>query len=390
MDHVDVFISGGGIAGLVAAAALADLGHRVLVADPTPQRIDQRSTAYLVPSRDLLRRVGLWEALASDALPLDALRIVDTIGWPPSVTETVLFTPEELTHAHFGWNIPNARAREVLLDRLREMPGVTLRTDAGFAGLLTRTSEARVQLTDGTRLCAQLVIGADGRASPVREALGIPAQIHRYGQKALAFAATHSLPHGNVSTEIYNQGGAFTTVPLPDRDGRPCSAIVWMMDGPEAVETAGLSDDAFNAKMTTRAAGLLGPMSRLATPDVWPVVTQVAQALTAERSLLLAEAAHVLPPIGAQGLNTSLRDVAVLRDVVRDRPETPLGSPEQLARYAKARGSDTHLRASAIDLFNRVCQSGAAPVQSLRSFGLRATGKIAPLRLGLMKAGMGG
>ncbi|MCG6901958.1 MAG: FAD-dependent monooxygenase [Rhodobacter sp.] len=399
LPRSDIFISGGGIAGLVAAAAFGHAGFSVVLADPTPAPdtpadtsadtgADLRSTAFLHPARALLDEIGLWQALAPLATPLDALRIVDTTGWPPEIAETRIFSAQELDQQSFGWNLPNWQTRAELLRFIRAQPGITFLPGVGFAGMLARTNAAIVSLSDGSRLGARLVIGADGRASPVREAAGIGVSTTRYGQKALAFTATHPLAHENISTEIYNRGGAFTTVPLPDQNGVPASAIVWMNPGPRAQALAALPEDQFDAEMTGRACALLGPMQRTGAVAVWPVITQRATRLTAERTALVAEAAHVLPPIGAQGLNTSLHDVAALYDLARAEPEA-LGAPAQLARYARLRERDIAMRARAIDLFNRICQSGEPAVQALRRAGLTSVHDIGPLRQSIMRAGLG-
>ena len=234
-----------------------------------------------------------------------------------------------------------------------------------------------------------LAVAADGRASPLREAKGITAEITRYGQKALAFVVTHAVPHDNVSTEIYLSGGAFTLVPLADHDGQPASAVVWMNDGRRAAELASMDAEAFSDAATERSTGVLGRLSLVTQRRSWPVVTQRATALVAERTVILAEAAHVLPPIGAQGLNTSLHDVASLVNLAAARPDG-LGDQTLLTAYAKARATDIHARAKAIDLFNRVCRSHNPSVQALRGLGLKLVHDVAPLRKGVMRAGMGG
>lgn len=393
-ETTDILISGAGIAGMVAAAGLARSGWRVTLVDPAPpvqeaaaEGSDLRSTAFLQPARTLFERLDLWPLLAGHATPLDVLRVVDSSGWPPVLRGSRAFEAADLGIDSFGWNVPNWLTRREVGRALAALPGVDLRWGTGFAGMLTRDGEARVRLTDGTRLSARLVLGADGRASPVAEAAGIARRVTRYGQKALAFAVTHDLPHGNVSTEIYNSGGAFVTVPLPDHQGRPASAIVWMADGPRAVALARLEQEDFEAELRLRALDVLGGM-RLASPiRVWPVVTQRAERLVARRVALVAEAAHVLPPIGAQGLNTSLADVAALLATLEAAADP--GAPELLASYARGREGDIAARARVIDLYNRICRAGTGPVQELRLAGLRAVHDLAPLRHRVMRAGLG-
>ena len=317
---------------------------------------------------------------------METLQVIDTTGTPPEVRTTRAFEATDISDAPFGWNIPNWRARAVLSGALGAR--VDLRLGVGFADILQRDREARITLTDGTRIAARLVLAADGRASPLRYKLGIGVKTTRYGQTALAFCVTHDLPHHNVSTEIYNRGGAFTLVPLADVDGTPAAAVVWMNDARAAMEIAALPDAAFNARATERSTGVLGGLTRVGGIGQWPVITQTATALTAPRVALMAEAAHVMPPIGAQGLNTSLQDVSALIDAVAAHPGDP-GDPAVLAAFAKTRSADVTLRAGVSDVFNRVCQSDNPSVQALRSAGLKAVHDIKPLRRAVMTAGLG-
>ena len=392
---VDIFISGGGIAGLTAAAAFAHQGLSVVLADPTPppdtngaEGSDLRSTAFLEPARELLKTIGLWEAVSEFAEPLNTLRVIDCQGDPPIPRTDRAFQSTDLGSPSFGWNLPNWLTRKVLAETLSNAPNVDLRLGAGFAHMVTREREAIVTLTTGDQVRARLAIGADGRNSPLREAVGIGCKTKRYGQKALAFVVAHPVPHENVSTELYLSGGAFTTVPLPDFQGQHCSAIVWMNDGPDALRLNALDDTQFSKAATSRSCGVLGDLQVISPRNVWPIVTQEAERLTSERVALIAEAAHVLPPIGAQGLNTSLRDVAILAELVLSE-KFVIGTTDFLSAYATARRQDIHMRARFVDLYNRICRSDLPPVQDLRSAGLRAVHDIAPLRRRIMTAGMG-
>ncbi len=393
---VDIFISGGGIAGLTAAAAFAHEGLSVVVADPakppssaSKQGADLRSTAFLGPSRELFESIGLWDPLAPLAQPLDALRVIDCQGQPPEPRTDRTFQPADLGEESFGWNLPNWLTRKTLAGSLASAPNVELLLGVGFANLLTREKEAIVTLSNGDQIRARLAIAADGRTSPLRAASKIEVKTKRYGQKALAFVVAHKCPHENVSTELYLSGGAFTTVPLPDHDGQHCSAIVWMNDGARAQELAAMGASTFSQAATERSCGVLGEMTLLTQRNLWPIVTQEAERLANERVALIAEAAHVLPPIGAQGLNTSLRDVSELLRLYRDTPNS-LGTAEFLKRYEQARAKDIRWRAHIIDLYNRLCRSDLPALQDVRSAGLKLVHNVTPLRRSIMRAGMGG
>ncbi len=392
--HTDVFIAGGGIAGLSAALAFAHAGFSVVLVSPAPPVTEQRgegsdlrSTAFLQPAKQLYEEIGLWKAVCEDAVPLEGLRIVDSAGWPPEVRDLREFRASDLGETCFGWNLLNWRVSKGLMDVLAREPRVELRFGVSFSGMLTRRAGAIVRLSDGNSVSARLVVAADGRNSTVRSAAGIDVEITRYGQKALAFTVTHPIPHENVSTEIYNEGGPFTMVPLRDVGGRPASALVWMNPGARALELTAMEADEFNATMSARSCHHFGPLELASERRVWPIISQRATALTAERTAILAEAAHVVPPIGAQGLNTSLNDVIALRDLAQTNAAS-LGSPDMLREFSQIRSADIRARVVAIDLFNRVTRSPSAAVQALRLTGLRTIHGVKPLRLTLMRAGM--
>ncbi|KIC26125.1 MULTISPECIES: UbiH/UbiF family hydroxylase [unclassified Leisingera] len=394
-ETCDILISGGGIAGLTAAAAFASKGFSVICADPAPpvterdaEGSDLRTTAFLQPAQALLERCGIWARLADHAAPLQIMRIVDAGGARPEPRVVKDFNAADISDQPFGWNLPNWLLRREMIARLAELPNVDLRFGTGTTGLFTRTDEARVGLSGGTQVTAKLVVACDGRNSPMREAAGIPVKTTRYGQKALAFAVTHPVPHDNVSTEIHRSGGPFTLVPLPEYQGQPSSAIVWMERGPRAQDLLNLAPAAFEAAMTERSCGLFGDLKLASRRTIWPIISQSAERLNGERLALMAEAAHVVPPIGAQGLNMSLGDLRSLLELAEARPES-LGDAQMLAAYHKARHNEILLRVKGIDLLNRTSMLAPRPLRDLRAFGLNALYSLAPVRKTLMQMGLG-
>jgi 2-octaprenyl-6-methoxyphenol hydroxylase len=316
------------------------------------------------------------------------MRIIDAGGADPEPRLIKDFDAADISDQPFGWNLPNWLLRREMVARLAELPNVGFRPGVATARLLTRESEAQVTLSDGTRVTARMVIAADGRRSTIRQALGIGVRTTRYGQKALAFAATHPIAHQNVSTEIHRSGGPFTLVPLPDRDGRPCSAIVWMETGPEALRLAALPEAEFDAAMTARSCGILGPLTLASRRMVWPIISQTAERMAGERCALMAEAAHVLPPIGAQGLNMSLADLRVLLSLTRADP-AGMGGSAMLDAYHNQRHWEVQARVTGIDALNRASMMGDPALRDLRATALNVLYAVAPVRRTLMKAGLG-
>lgn len=392
IDDIDILISGGGLAGLIAACAFGAEGFSVLCVDPAPPvteedaaGADLRSTAFLMPSVALFERIGLWEALAPHATALQVMRIVDAGGTAPTPRLTRDFDAAEIGDQPFGWNLPNWLMRRELMARIDALPSVRVIHGTGTASVLPRSEGAVVTLTDGRRLRARLLIGADGRDSAVRRALGIGVRTWRYGQKALAFAVTHDQPHHNISTEVHRAGGPFTLVPLPDRDGRPGSAVVWMDDAAAIDALTALSAPAFEAALNDRSAGVLGHLRPATRLTAWPIISQIADRFTGPRTALIAEAAHVLPPIGAQGLNMSLADLSALLDLSRADP----GSAASLARYDRCRRPEAMARILGIDALNRASQLRLRPLRDLRAAALGGLYAVTPVRRLMMRAGLG-
>ncbi|WP_417208011.1 UbiH/UbiF family hydroxylase [Antarctobacter sp.] len=394
MDY-DIVISGGGIAGLTATAAFASAGFSTLCVDPTPpvttrdgDGADLRTTAFLQPAQAFLEEIGLWPRLADHAMPLQVMRIVDAGGPVAEPRVTKDFDSTDISGKPFGWNLPNWLLRREMATRLGELAKVDFRTGTATTALFTREGEARVTLSDGSKLRTRLVVAADGRGSPMRQAAGIGVKTTRFGQKALAFAVTHPIPHCNVSTEVHRTGGPFTLVPLPDLDGQPCSAVVWMEDGPKAERLYALDQTAFEAEMSARSCTLFGPLKLASRRTIWPIIAQEAERLTSQRLALIAEAAHVVPPIGAQGLNMSLKDLTALRDLAMDRPEG-LGDRQMLDAYHRARIADIRARVAGITALNRISQLSTEPLRDIRAKGLDALYSLKPVRTSLMRLGLG-
>lgn len=394
-ETTDILVSGGGVAGLTAAAAFGSAGFRVICVDPEPpvtamdsDGADLRTTAFLQPSVPVLEEAGLWSRLEPFAAPLQIMRIIDAGGDLPEPRIVKDFDASDISDHPFGWNLPNWLLRREMVARLAELPNVSFRPGIATTKLLTREAEALVTLSHGSRISARLVIAADGRNSTMREALDIPVRTLRYGQKALAFAVNHPIPHKNVSTEIHRSGGPFTLVPLPDRNGLPCSAIVWMETGPNAQRLAALPVAAFEAEMNKRSCHILGPLTLISRRSIWPIISQIVDRMAGERTALLAEAAHVVPPIGAQGLNMSLADLRVLLELA-EADRAALGDAKMLETYHRRRHLEVQARVTGIDALNRASMMGAQGLRDLRATALNALYSVAPVRKTLMRAGLG-
>jgi 2-octaprenyl-6-methoxyphenol hydroxylase len=377
--HCDIAVVGAGPAGLAAAVALRQAGFDVVCTGPAPDpgKPDRRTTALLGGSLRFLESLGLWDSVRDAAAPLRTLHIIDRTGRLFRAPD-IVFDAAEIGEEAFGYNIPNDVLVRALLDRL----GDAYLPIAGVEAVETDSESVRLSLPGEQRLSARLVVGADGRNSLCREAAGIGTRSWTYDQTAIVANFHHSRPHYGACTELHFSSGPFTIVPLPgDR-----SSLVWVERPAEAARLAELDSAAFAATIGERLQGLLGDVEQVTARSAFPLAGLIARGMAKGRIALIGEAAHVIPPIGAQGLNLGFRDVTDLVGCVEGVVDP--GAPEVLAAYERARRSDVLARTFATHFLNRTLISSLAPFQIARGMGFAGLATIPPLRRLAMRQGM--
>jgi 2-octaprenyl-6-methoxyphenol hydroxylase len=377
----EVVVIGGGPAGLVCAIALKTAGIEVLLIAPQAPD-DHRTTALLAGSVTALRTLGVWESCRGHAAPLVSIRIVDATGRLVRAPE-VMFRAEEIDLDAFGHNLENRHLIAALSARAAALN--VPRIEAAARAVTSGPDGVTVALDDSS-VRAPLVIGADGARSVCRAAAGIRTDRHAYPQTALTLNLAHDRPHQNGATEFHTEHGPLTLVPLPH--GR--SSLVCVLSPADAAALSAMADGELSAEIERRAHSLLGKMRAEPGRGVFPLSTETAHSFARARIALVGEAAHVVPPIGAQGLNLGLRDAATLAEIVADarRQAADVGGSQTLARYDSARRADAMSRRIAVDLLNRSLLTDFLPVQSMRGFSLFLVERVGPLRRALMREGV--
>ncbi len=381
----DTIIVGAGAAGLTTALALAQAGRKVALVGQPDLSPTARTVALFDGSLKLLANLGVIERLRPDFAALETMRIVDDTG-SLFRTPPVEFRASEISLDVFGENIENRLLVSHLLDAARAEPRISL-IDAKVSSAQVHASSADVTLEDGRTLSAKLLIAAEGRKSILRKAAGIATRDWSYPQVALTALLTHDQPHREVSTEFHTRQGPFTLVPLPARNGTPHrSSLVWMMDPTEARRRQALDDDKLAAEMTRQSHHLLGKLKLEGPRGAFPMSGLVADKFAQNRVALVGDSAHGFPPIGAQGLNLGMRDIAHLIDCL-EMAEDP-GAPDALTRYDAARRSDISSRVAGVDMLNRSLLSAFLPVDFMRGAGLLTLSAIRPLKRMVMREGV--
>jgi 2-octaprenyl-6-methoxyphenol hydroxylase len=380
----DVAVVGGGPAGLSAAIALAQAGaNTALIARRAPYA-DNRTTALLGASVEFLEMLDVWPRCRDQAAALTTMRLVDDTGRLIRAPE-VRFSSEEIGLEAFGHNIENRTLMAALEARAAECSNLT-RFDDEAAAVVAEDAAVSIRTGSGTSISARLVVGADGRHSLCREAAGIEVTGHDLQQSALTFNISHSRPHRNISTEFHTPQGPCVFVPLP---GDRCS-VVWVQAPKEAERLMALGEDELSEAAEKQSHSILGRVKVEAGRNLFPLAIERPRQFARHRIALVGEAAHVIPPIGAQGLNLGLRDGADIADIVREAlaaDEDP-GAPAALRRYDFKRRPDVLSRTFAIDLANRSLLSDLLPMQSIRAAGMHLIGSIGALRRLAMREGL--
>jgi 2-octaprenyl-6-methoxyphenol hydroxylase len=377
----EVAVVGGGPAGLLAGIALAAAGADTLLVAP-PAEADHRTTALLAGSVTALEVLGVWQGCLRHAAPLKHIRLVDDT--PRFIRgPEVCFAADEIGLEAFGYNIENRHLLAALEERAATLKLARIGTPALA---VTRDNDGVTIEHNGGTARVALVVGADGRRSLCRAAAGIGSTRRAYPQTALTLNVAHDRPHGDVSTEFHTESGPFTLVPLHG----PRSSVVCVLDPAHAATISAMSDNALADETERRAHSLLGKMAVEPGRGIFPLAVETADQFGRGRIALVGEAAHVVPPIGAQGLNLGLRDAAAIAEIVADarRLDRDVGSDDVLVRYDAERRADVTSRTVAVDLLNRSLLSDFVPAQAMRGLSLYLIERIGPLRRALMREGV--
>jgi 2-octaprenyl-6-methoxyphenol hydroxylase len=379
-DRFEIGVVGGGATGFAAALASAVAGFRTVLFAPPASFPPGRTAALLQGSVDLLSELDVWPALLRHAAPLRAIRIVDGTRRLIRAPETTFYA-SEIGLPAFGYNVPNGDLVDALRRHAEAFPGLAvvpqpIQTVAEEDGCLRLRTEQEA-FTVG------LAVAADGAGSRLREAAGIGVRRWKYRQSALVATFRIEHPHGGVSTEFHTEDGPFTLVPLPgDR-----ISLVWV-DRPERARRASeLDGESLSHAVEAKAHFIHGAMHADSAPAVFPLGAALADRFAARRTVLVGEAAHLFPPIGAQGLNLGFRDVVALRRALQRRRDDP-GAPAALESYHLSRQGDVRSRALAVDVLNRSLLTDFLPVQAARGAAMALAASVPPLRRALMRQGL--
>jgi len=391
MTQADVLILGGGLVGGALAVALDAHGLSAIVVDPADPAVmlakgfDGRASAVASASGRMLEAIGVAARLAGHGCEIRHIRVSD--GLRPGALD---FIPDEDDGA-LGTMYENRLLRRALHEAVVAAPRVDLRMQRRAVSVDRGPHGVTATLDDGATVAAPLLIAAEGRNSPTREAAGIRVARWSYDHHAIISAFNHEGDHENIAYEIFYPSGPFALLPLNDDAGGHRSAIVWSVAATHGPAMLKLSDRAFMAEAEKRMGGFLGKLSNLSPRASYPLGFHHAARITGERLALVGDAAHGIHPIAGQGLNLGFRDVATLTQVLVEakRLGLDLGDAQVLARYQRWRGLDNFMVAAATDGLTRLFGIPGRTASAVRRFGISAVDKLPPLKARFMAEARG-
>jgi len=385
----EVAIAGGGLVGLTLGLALAKAGVQTVVVDSldpalvVDAQFDGRVSSFAAASCRMLQALGLWPHVESVAQPILDIVVSDGSVRGGASAAMLHFDHRELGDAPLGHMIENRHFRMALQRLAAETTMLTLIAPQRVVSASVSHTRVEMILGDDRRIQAALCIAADGRESPLREAMGITCVGWSYPQSGIVATIAHEKAHEGVAHELFLPSGPFAILPLTGNR----SSIVWTERSEQAAAFLGLDDAAFLGEVAQRFGDQWGALALHGPCWAYPLAMHLATSYVAPRFALVGDAAHAIHPIAGQGLNLGLRDAAALAEVVVEakRLGLDIGAEGSLARYQAWRRFDNALFAASTDALNRLFSTDFAPVAVARRIGMDLVDSIAPLKRFFMR-----
>lgn len=402
--HYDVLIVGGGMVGSAIACQLGQVGMKVAVFDrfapnafDASQQPDLRVSALSPASIELLKKVHAWKNIeAMRYAPYQRMAVWEKLHHPisgaeiPTRMNRTEFDAEELGEPLLGVIVENRITQLALHQRIAELDTVDLIVPAEVADI-EQTQGVAVTLADGRRFTGELLVGADGANSVVKQWAGIDTEAKAYEQHALVVTVKYQGRQEDITWQGFTATGPEAFLPLPDINGEHYGSLVWY-NTPENIDALNLlNDEPFRKKLQRSFPDELPEVTEVLERGSFPLIRRHAERYFGERVVLAGDAAHTINPLAGQGVNLGFQDVLTLTKKIidaRDRCED-FWTLDVLSGYQNVRRPQNAMMMRIMDLFYHTFSNDIMPVKLVRNLGLSVAGRFTLGQKLVMKYAMG-
>ncbi|SFR60232.1 2-octaprenylphenol hydroxylase [Marinobacter daqiaonensis] len=403
MNHFDIVVVGGGMTGSALALGAAHQGWRTALVETSPlsellsrpaeatsvDDIEPRVSAISVASQRLLESLGAWKHISETRhCPYTAMDV-----WDGEAIGRIRFDAAELGAPALGTIVENRHLVRGLF-QVVDTSAVTCLDGQTVSRLAQEGQGWRVSLGDGSDLTADLVVGADGAHSRIRQWAGLPTREWDYDQEAIVCTVKTERHHQFTAWQRFTPTGPLAFLPLATEgdgsDGHFCS-IVWSQDTLEARRLMALEPPAFMAELTRALEGRLGEVQAMSGRHAFPLRQRHGKVYVRRGLALIGDAAHTIHPLAGQGANLGYGDVVALLDeldTARNRRQSP-GELTVLERYQRRRKGENLAMMAAMEGFKQLFGRDELVLRWLRSRGMRWLDRMKPLKNRVAAEAMG-
>jgi 2-octaprenylphenol hydroxylase len=385
----DIVIVGGGMVGAALACALGGSRFKVAVLEQRPlpppsSEYDLRVSAITLASKTFFENVGAWAGMAKRRVA----RVAAMQVWDENGSGSIRFDAAEIGEPELAYIIENSVIQAALVGRLAQFTNIHWLCPVEVDRFDLASEYPRVALRDERVLEARLLVGADGAASRVREAAGLPVRRHGLEQQSIVATVRTERPHGDIARQRFLATGPLAFLPLPEP--RTCS-IVWSADTPRAHELMALDDATFRAELQAAFGGALGSIEFVGPRAVFPLALSHAKEYVRERLALIGDAAHTVHPLAGQGVNLGFLDAAMLAEVLlaAEEKQQDIGAYSVLRRYERARKADNLSMVTMTGGFRYLFSNRLPLFKELRNLGLDLADAATPLKTLIVRRASG-
>ena len=387
-ENYDVVVVGGGMVGATVGCSLGGSSLNVAVIEqsmPGPFSSDQphdlRVSALSIGSKSILEMVGAWTGVTSRRFcSYRRMRIWESQG------ETE-FNSNDIQRDELGYIVENRITQLALLETLSTFQNVDLLCPATISQINYSGGRSEIELEDGQKLSAKVLVAADGGQSKVRQTVGLGVTSWDYQQNALVIYIETEYGQQDITWQRFVPSGPQAFLPLTGNYG----SIVWYNSPDEVNRLKKLSNSALLVELTQAFPDCLGKVKRVIATASFPLKRQHAQKYVKSGVALVGDAAHMINPLAGQGVNIGLLDAAALAQVIieADRKGQDIGSIQVLKEYEKMRRNENLKMMTLMDIFYRVFSNKILPLKVLRNMGLGLAERVTPAKNKVMRLAMG-